>query len=178
MLCDFCHEREAVIYVEQPSGTQRRRVYMCSECAAERGIPTDSKNIGSSLGILFRELADVSRRMNEKDSKCCPVCGISLSEIKRTGKVGCPECYEVFKGDIKQLIENNGIKEAFTGKMPARLASFRSVLNDRIILRHKLESALESEEYEKAAKYRDYLKALESKAVSGVPDDEKDGDKI
>lgn len=171
MLCDFCHEREAVIYAV--SNTDGRSIYLCAECAAERGISTNPKNIESSLGNLFRELAHASRKINDKENKCCPICGTSLSDIKKTGKAGCPECYEVFKRDIRQVIENNGIKESFKGKMPARLASFHSVLNDRIILRRKLENAVESEEYEKAAKYRDYLKALENEAVSDAQDSGK-----
>ena len=51
--------------------------------------------------------------------------------------------------------------------MPQRLSTFRSVLTDRIMLQNKLNAAVEDENYEKAAMYRDYLKALEKKAVSG-----------
>ena len=43
----------------------------------------------------------------------------------------------------------------------------RSVLNDRVILQNKLNIAIQKEDYEKAAMYRDYLKALEKNAVSG-----------
>ena len=41
------------------------------------------------------------------------------------------------------------------------------MLTDRIMLQNKLNAAVEDENYEKAAMYRDYLKALEKKAVSG-----------
>ena len=51
--------------------------------------------------------------------------------------------------------------------MPARLASFHSVLNDRIALQNKLNDAVAHEDYEKAAMYRDYLHALEKHPVSG-----------
>ena len=59
MLCDFCHEREAVIYMEQiTGGSQKRRINICVECAVERGINPDPKSIQASLGVLFKELAD------------------------------------------------------------------------------------------------------------------------
>ena len=50
--------------------------------------------------------------------------------------------------------------------MPKRIANFRSPLTDRIEVQKKLEQAIENEDYEKAAFYRDYLHAIENKAVS------------
>lgn len=171
MVCDFCHEREAVIYMEQAAADgQRRKIHICLECAMERGISPDPKSIESSIGSLFKELAEASRKIAEDVNKRCPVCGTSLGEI-RTGKnAGCPECYAIFKNDIRKILENSGVKELFKGTMPSRLSSVRSVLTDRIILQNKLNSALEKEDYEKAAVYRDYLKTLEKNPVAGAED--------
>jgi protein arginine kinase activator len=72
-------------------------------------------------------------------------------------------------------MEKNGIKEIFKGKMPVRLSSVRSVLNDRVILQNKLNVAVEKEDYEKAAIYRDCLKALEKNAVNGIEDSGEKG---
>ncbi len=36
--------------------------------------------------------------------KLCARCGISLSEIIRTGIVGCAECYRVFESEIRNSI--------------------------------------------------------------------------
>ena len=167
MICDFCHEREAVIFMEQMTGIgQRRKINICLECAMERGISPDPKNIESSIGNLFKELADGSKKISEKENRICPVCGTSLGEIRKTGKAGCPECYAIFKNDIRQMLENNGVKDVFKGTMPARLSTIHSVLNDRVILQNKLNDALSREDYEKAAMYRDYLKALEKQSVS------------
>ncbi|CAM4140323.1 UvrB/UvrC motif-containing protein [Treponema peruense] len=168
MLCDFCHEREAVIYMEQiTGGSQKRRINICVECAVERGINPDPKSIQASLGVLFKELADTKRRMEEADKKLCPVCGTSLGKIKKTLNVGCPECYAIFRDDVTALLSQKGPVEPYKGTMPARLSTVHSVLNDRIILRNKLDDAVAAENYEKAALYRDYLKALEKTAVSG-----------
>ena len=61
--------------------------------------------------------------------------------------------------------KNNAYGE-YTGSMPKRIANFRSPLTDRIEVQKKLEQAIENEDYEKAAFYRDYLHAIENKAVS------------
>lgn len=167
MICDFCHEREAVIFMEQMTGIgQRRKINICFDCAIERGISPDPKSIEGSIGNLFKELSEISKKVAEKENKVCPVCGTKLGEIKKIGKTGCPECYAIFKNDIRQYLEKNGIKNVFKGSMPARLSTIHSVLNDRVILQNKLNDAIEKEDYEKAAMYRDYIKALERQAVS------------
>ncbi len=167
MLCDFCREREAVIFLEQMTGSgQKRKINMCAECAIERGISSDPKSIESSIGDLFKELASISKRIQRKNNRLCPVCGISVGDIRKTGRVGCPECYSIFKDDIRKYMMGKGIKGVYTGSMPARLSGMHSVLNDRIILQDKLSKAIENEEYEKAAMYRDYLRALEKVPVA------------
>ena len=81
MICDFCHEREAVIFMEQTTTDgSRRKINICLECAMERGISPDPKSIESSIGNLFRELANVSKKISERENKLCPVCGTSLNE--------------------------------------------------------------------------------------------------
>mgnify|MGYP002626737059 CR=1 FL=1 len=167
MECDFCHQREAVVYFEQLSGNgQKRKICMCVECAAERGISQDPRSIESSIGAIFRELTEVARRVRIDNSRLCPVCGTSLGEIRKTSRVSCPECYAIFKADIKKILENRGVKGSYTGSMPQRLSTVHSVLSDRIALQNKLDAAVATEDYEKAAMYRDYLRALENTAVS------------
>jgi protein arginine kinase activator len=180
MLCDFCKEREAVIFLEQMSGNgQKRKINMCAECAIDRGISSDPRSIEASIGDLFKELANISRKMQRESRRMCPVCGISVGEIRKKGMVGCPECYAIFKDDIRKYIMGKGIKGVYTGSMPERLSNMRSVLNDRIVLQDKLSKAIENEEYEKAAMYRDYLRALEKVPVAdgndgGLNEDEGD----
>ena len=56
--------------------------------------------------------------------------------------------------------------------MPSRLRSFRSRLTDRMDLQAKLEDSIKSENYEKAAMYRDFLRALEKQSVADGSDSE------
>ncbi|HAO29886.1 MAG TPA: DNA helicase UvrBC [Treponema sp.] len=167
MVCDFCHEREPVIYLEQvaPNG-QKRKINLCMECAIEHGISPDPKSIESSIGQLFKELSEKAKHIEEENARMCPVCGTTLLEIKQTAKAGCPECYAIFKDNIQHYLDVKGVRGTYTGTMPTRLASFRSVLNDRIALQNKLNDAIKNEDYEKAALYRDYLRALEKTPVS------------
>ena len=168
MVCDFCHEREAVIFLEQLSANgQRRKINICMDCAVARGISSDPKSIEASIVDLFKELAVEKSAIKAEGMKTCPVCGTSGAEIRRTGKAGCPECYSVFKADIRKFLERHGVQGAYTGSVPERLGNAHSILNDRVELKTKLDEAVAQENYEKAAVYRDYLKALDRNFASG-----------
>ncbi len=172
MLCDLCGKNEAVLFIEQANENNKRKLSICFECAKAHGISPDSVSIGKSLSNLFDTiLGAIAPSQNPDKTKLCPVCGISLLEIKNTKKVGCPECYSIFKDDISTLFKNIGVTSAYTGTMPKRLKNFHSVLNDRIVLQSKLEESIKNEDYEKAAIYRDYIRALEKTPVSGGEDD-------
>lgn len=144
---------------------------MCMECAIQRGISPDPRSIEASIGHLFNEITSITARLEKENNRLCPVCGTSLGSIRKKGEAGCPECYAVFKDAVRKYLSVRGISGSYTGSMPMRLASFRSVLTDRMALQNKLNEAVEHEDYEKAAMYRDYLRALEKSAVAGTQPD-------
>ena len=111
----------------------------------------------------------------------CPSCGLTFSEFKTSGHLGCANCYKVFESQISPLIER--AHEGAThhvGKVPKRLlgggasgsAEARSVLGDlearnqrRIALRKQLDDAIRGEQYEVAAKLRDQISKLSELGV-------------
>ncbi|MBR0487851.1 MAG: UvrB/UvrC motif-containing protein [Treponema sp.] len=105
--------------------------------------------------------------MNYGENLVCPACGTSLSSIKNTLKTGCPECYASFDSYIRDILRDFGVNSTYTGQLPKKLPRFRNVLTDRILIQNKLQESLKNEDYEKAAFYRDYLKAIEKSPVQG-----------
>ena len=95
--------------------------------------------------------------------KFCKVCGSTLDTIISTKQVGCVECYFTFQEEFVQSFKNLGISSGYKGALPRRIKGYRSKLIDRMTMQLKLEDAIASEEYEKAAFYRDYLKVLNQK---------------
>lgn len=161
MLCDICGERDAIVVVQKVTNNKKKEICLCMKCASDRGLVARNGKLEMSLSGLFEEAAAMKRF-----DKMCPVCGRKLSDIQKTLVTSCPECYSIFSNEIKSFIKEIGGKEPYSGSMPERLANFRSVLTDRMILRTKMEESVANEEYEKAALYRDRLKALEKCAVS------------
>jgi len=170
MLCDFCHKNEAVFFVEQVNSSGRRKMNMCMECAISRGISPNPQNIENSIGKLFSELAKNEIDKIEVDKKSCPVCNTKLSSIKLNGVFGCPECFTFFKDDILALMKTKGIEGSYTGSIPRRLVNVHSVLTDRVSIQAKLDKAVQEENYEKAAFYRDYLEVLDKESLDSKND--------
>lgn len=165
MMCDICKKRTAMIFLEQNTPGEKKKLNLCVQCAFDRGISPNSKSIESTISSLFESLSAVSKENESAKDNLCPVCGTSLEKIKISRTVGCSECYSVFKDEITKLLEKQNITGEYTGKFPRHVGSVKSVVTDRIMLQNKLRAALETEDYEKAAVYRDYLKALEKKSV-------------
>ncbi len=167
MLCDLCKKKEAVIFLEAIGNNGKRKIHLCPDCAMARGIqtPVAAPN-AENLAAVFKEIEEKEALSDANSKRLCPICGMSLYSVLKSGTAGCPECYEVFKSEIAASMSENDISGAFTGKMPRRLASFRNALTDRADLQAKLDEAVQSENYEKAAVYRDFLKALERGSVA------------
>lgn len=48
-----------------------------------------------------------------KEEKKCPVCGRTYSDFRRDGKLGCSECYKVFRGPVTETLRTNSSEYRF-----------------------------------------------------------------
>ena len=171
MICDICGVRDAMVMVQQVSNNVRKEVHLCLQCAAQRGLSTHNGKLEMSLAGLFDSISNARRNQRH-----CPVCGTSSGELTKNQRLGCPECYNIFAEQLRHILEEKGVAGTYTGSMPQRLANFKSVLVDRMQLKVKLEQSVAQEEYEKAAMYRDRLKALDKCAVGQADFDLAEGE--
>ena len=85
-------------------------------------------------------------------------CGCTLNDIAKTGKIGCPNCYEVFKNELSPLIMSCQNSLAHKGKIPKR-----SQTNIILQLEEQLKRSITEEDYTTAARLRDEIKLLRGK---------------
>lgn len=164
MLCENCKKNNATTYFKRNINGNIQEVYLCSECAAK----LDLGGMSSSLFDFF--MPSQFRVRAEREQKKCG-CGTTFYNISKTGKVGCPDCYETFKNELAAILKKiNGAKQ-HTGRCPERFKeggsekvcsvnSEATVENTEESLRKQLETAIKSENFEEAAKLRDQIKAL------------------
>lgn len=159
MKCDICHERTAVIFVQQVSRGNSVELHLCEQCARERGFSTDANRVDISLGGLFSGLAE-GRVEEHETGPVCPTCGCSLQAIKRSRRVGCADCYVRFRAEIVAILRQEGIETSMPSVAEASRERALSDVPDAGTLRRELQRAIEQENYELAAYYRDRLRSL------------------
>lgn len=166
MLCDLCHKNDAYIYIEKSFSDGKKRICLCITCASSHGIVASKVSCSEqSVESVFNDFIEKNEEYNPLSKKLCPGCGRSLFDIKKYWKTGCPECYCVFANEIKEEMAKKSIKVQWKGSFPKRLKGFRSNITDRNDIQMKMNEAVAMENYEKAAVYRDFLRALERGAV-------------
>ena len=85
----------------------------------------------------------------------CPVCDFTLETYRRTGRLGCPDCYHVFAREIAEEKAILTDEESDTGAAPTESPALTLKK-----LEQQLQQAVEKEDYETAAKLRDRIREL------------------
>ena len=123
MLCENCKKNNATTYFKQNINGNIQEVYLCSECAAK----LDMGGMSSSLFDFF--MPSQFRVRAEREQKKCG-CGTTFYNISKTGKVGCPDCYETFRNELAAVLKKiNGAKQ-HTGRCPQRFENGKTALYD------------------------------------------------
>ena len=90
----------------------------------------------------------------------CPRCGFTQADFKKSGRLGCPECYQTFAEGLGGLLKTMHKGTRHAGKAPEALRQSRD-LSDRLkTLQNKLAKAIKDENFEQAAALRDEIKAM------------------
>jgi len=163
MLCDICGKKEATVHLTEIINDQMTKLHLCEECAKKKGSEME-EHFG--LADLLAGLADLGTSVTtvkEKKIKC-PSCGLTYSDFKRLGKLGCGQCYETFKSYLMPLIKRIHGSDVHMGKIPHKKGKLPKPKHvDIEELKKRLKKAIELEEFEEAARLRDEIKKYERK---------------
>ncbi len=182
MLCDLCHNKQASNHIQMIVEGKKKTLNLCAECAAEKNIGPNMFD-GAALAELIYNFADVSKALTDPADDMaefvCPTCELSSQELKKTGLLGCPECYDVFRPFLLEALPSMHKGVAHVGKIlndPAidETASGRADRGPRINqLGKQLQEAIRLENYEKAAEIRDQIRSLEEPTEEAGGNDPK-----
>ncbi len=94
------------------------------------------------------------------EEKACPKCKTTYSQLQKSGRVGCDECYNVFRQPICQTVKQIQQGTVHVGKIPAKCAGELKKKRRYEELKREIAQAVSSEDYEKAAKLHKELKEM------------------
>ena len=111
---------------------------------------------------------DLPDESNGENNPRCPECGLTFLRLLRRGRIGCAGCYTAFGKQMETLLRQLHGSTSHVGKRPGRAhqngAGIAKNLNRKDSLKLELKKAIETEDYEQAARLRDKLQKLESVA--------------
>lgn len=148
--CDLC-AKPATVHLTQIVNNNIHKVDLCEACAQAKGVTDPS---GFSLADL---LLKASLNPETRGEAQCETCGATQQDFKKSGRFGCPACYEAFAETLGPVLENMHKGTAHIGKVPQKAIERKSLYERLTRLETELDQAIKSERYEDAARYRDEI---------------------
>ena len=166
MFCDECHENKPYIYMVKIVNGKIFKTHLCEDCARKFWDGALSLDEFSKLPQFLSDVLNLEEDhfledFKEEDEVTCSTCGIKLSDFRKSGRLGCSECYKSFEEKLSQLLKRIHGEVTHVGKVPSRLDEQARLELKLVQLRHNLKVCVKEEEYEKAAKVRDEIRNLE-----------------
>jgi protein arginine kinase activator len=176
MQCTFCPEHSATCHLTKLIDGKVIEVHVCEKCIPQVNdtnlIDFDiwdevsklakAKGMKDPLAIIespvIQEISAKSLMISPQSTTGarCQNCGFTSEDLRKTGRLGCPECYQVFSSMLDEVINDcqKGIQHF--GKVPLSQRGSR-----RKQLETLLEGAVGSERFEEAASLRDQIRSLD-----------------
>lgn len=135
-----------------------QKVNLCEACSKEKGV-TDPT--GFALADLLLGLGAAQEIERSSSGERCPACGFSHGDFKKTGRFGCPQCYETFAEGLAQLLRGMHKGLEHKGKMPIKIQRAMDREQELRRMERELKQCVAEEKYEEAARLRDSIRSLE-----------------
>jgi len=166
MVCMVCKSNEATVHLTEVVEGKLKKVDLCETCAKAKGVddPATFSLADLLLGLgASQELAPNSGGTEAK----CPTCGFTQADFKKSGRLGCPECYRTFAEGLEGLLKTMHKGTRHIGKVPRSPHQGRDFQEKLKVLQKKLEQAVAEEQFEEAARIRDEIKSVKE-ALTGA----------
>lgn len=158
--CDRCDKPATVHSVDIVKG-QKMEKHLCDQCAAEDGMTI--KAVHTPINELLTNFVKLHSGMATTTREAvCESCGMTFAEFREHSLLGCAICYKSFEAQLGPLLER--AHEGAThhlGKVPRRAGAGDHRQAQLLRMRKRLEQAVETEDYELAARLRDDINSFE-----------------
>ena len=161
--CNGCNKPKTVHVTEIKSGKKLEK-HLCKDCPlVNEGMAAKAHQPINEL--LSNFVMAHSGMAKQQQNKACGTCGMTWAKFKQSGLLGCENDYALFEDELSPLLKR--AHEGAThhiGKVPARRGNEGAVRKKRVSvnrLRKDLARAVESEDYEGAARLRDQIRTAE-----------------
>lgn len=167
MKCPICGKKKATIHLTEIVDGKVTETHICESCAKDKSSEIE-QDFG--LGDLLAGLSGFvpqTQATPVKEDIVCKKCGLQYEEFKEYGRLGCSQCYADFEKPLGRLLKKIHGSQHHLGKRPLKYNEPQKEQGDlskdvKGELKEKLQQAIDSEEFERAAMLRDQLRTLEN----------------
>jgi len=154
--CNSC-DNLATVHLTQIVNNQIHKVDLCEDCAKTKGVADPE---GFSFADMFAGSLEPDTDQDHELS--CVACGFTHVDFRKNGRFGCAVCYDSFDSILAETLDGMHPGLSHRGKIPHR--ALDRVDNQTKIERaeRSLRNAVDAEDYEEAARFRDQLITLRS----------------
>lgn len=133
----------------------------CQACAESKGI-LETELLSTLSTFLSEAIAQAEEAPSSRIRSLfeCPACHFTLEDWRKTQRLGCSRCYDIFRPDLTQKLDEIQEEHTHTGKKPIQKQLRQLKLIQKKQLQQLLETAVSREDYEQAARIRDMLNVL------------------
>ena len=117
MKCDVC-EAEATVFLTQIINGQMTTVNLCESCSKEKGVTNDA-----GFGLAEAFLSPTRTATEQPAEHACSACGFTAGQLRKIGRMGCPECYSAFQEGLDALLRGMHKGTRHVGKRPGALSA-------------------------------------------------------
>lgn len=161
MLCQNCKKHTATVHLTDLVQGEKQERHLCEQCASQEGV-TVKQHV--PINDLLNSFLMCQSGVQELAKIRCPHCGLSFVEFRSQGLLGCANDYDAFGEALANVIERaQDGRTHHTGKAPGQAIVVDPVQQRRLELQRELRTAVEEEDYERAAQLRDQLAELDQK---------------
>lgn len=159
MPCDKCGKPSVYRSTYIVNG-RSQTTNLCGDCAIKEGVFNTNSSLFEDMfspffGFMpFEKVSDIT----------CPVCKTTLKQFKTSGKLGCPNCYDAFREEIKNLLSKISKNTTHKQQSLAKPTATKQTKAEKIEeLRKEMAKAVKEERYEDAGKLKKQIQKLEAK---------------
>lgn len=173
MLCEDCKQKPATIHYTQVVGGVSRQMHLCAACMQKRKVGLDLgdmqgllSSLLSGMGAMNEDEAD--RREPEENQLKCTRCGMEFSRFRKTGMLGCAQCYQEFREQLAPILKRIHGRVQHAGHVPPSVNRAQRVREEMNRLKAEMNEAVAREDFERAAQLRDQIRALAAEEKARV----------
>jgi protein arginine kinase activator len=168
MLCQLCKQKDATVHLTQIVEDEMKKLDLCESCAKQKGVndPTGFSLAELLIGASGGETAapaEVKPGATAAEPRCVR-CGMTQTEFKKSGRMGCSDCYNAFADSLEGLLKGMHKGTKHRGKIPASIKTALDQQETLDRLSARLQAAIAAEDFEQAAQVRDEIKAIKAAA--------------